>query len=290
MTGGSRRLGRGLEALLGPSTVDAARADGSLTELEVGSIRPNPFQPRHVFDEKQLEELASSMATSGLLQPVVVRRAADRGYELIAGERRWRAAQRLEWDRIGAVVREADDQAVLTFALVENLQRDALSPIDEARGYETLVKEFALSHGDVGGVVGRSRAAVANALRLLNLPDEVQTMVQSGALSSGHARALLGLDASAMNAIAEAVVDRGLSVRDVESLVRNRTKRSRRKKAGGARDPQVRRVEETLRRRLQTDVTVSPRGKDSGKIGINFYSHDDLARIMEIVLGEPYDG
>ena len=290
MTGGSRRLGRGLEALLGPSTVDAARADGSLTELEVGSIRPNPFQPRHAFDEKQLEELASSMATSGLLQPVVVRRAADRGYELIAGERRWRAAQRLEWDRIGAVVREADDQAVLTFALVENLQRDALSPIDEARGYETLVKEFALSHGDVGGVVGRSRAAVANALRLLNLPDEVQTMVQSGALSSGHARALLGLDASAMNAIAEAVVERGLSVRDVESLVRNRTKRSRRKKPDGARDPQVRRVEETLRRRLQTDVTVSPRGKDSGKIGINFYSHDDLARIMEIVLGEPYDG
>ena len=115
-------------------------------------------------------------------------------------------------------------------------------------------------------------------------------MVHSGALSSGHARALLGLDASGMNAIAEAVVDRGLSVRDVESLVRNRTKRSRRKKAAGARDPQVRRVEDTLRRRLKTDVTVSPRGKDSGKIGINFYSHDDLARIMEIVLGEPYNG
>ena len=290
MTGGRRRLGRGLEALLGPSSVEAARAEGSLTELDVASIRPNPFQPRHVFNEKHLEELASSMGTSGLLQPIVVRRASDSGYELIAGERRWRAAQRLGWGRIDAVVREADDQAVLTFALVENLQRDALSPIDEARGYETLVKEFALSHSDVGGVVGRSRAAVANALRLLNLPDDVQTMVHSGALSSGHARALLGLDASGITAIAEAVVDRRLSVREVESLVRNRTKRFRRRKGDGARDPHVRRVEETLRRRLQTDVTVSTRGKDSGKIGINFYSHDDLARIMEIVLGEPYDG
>lgn len=290
MTGGRRRLGRGLEALLGPSSVEAARAEGSLTQLDVASIRPNPFQPRHVFDETQLEELASSMGTSGLLQPIVVRRAADSGYELIAGERRWRAAQRLGWGRIDAVVRVADDQAVLTFALVENLQRDALSPIDEARGYERLVKEFALSQSDVGGLVGRSRAAVANALRLLNLPNDVQTMVHSGALSSGHARALLGLDASGMTAIAEAVVERRLSVREVESLVRNRTKRSRRKKGEGVRDPHVRRVEETLRRRLQTDVTVSPRGKDSGKIGINFYSHDDLARIMEIVLGEPYDG
>ncbi len=290
MTGGRRRLGRGLEALLGPSSVEAARAEGSLTQLDVASIRPNPFQPRHAFDEKQLEELASSMGTSGLLQPIVVRRAADSGYELIAGERRWRAAQRLGWGRIDAVVRVADDQAVLTFALVENLQRDALSPIDEARGYERLIKEFALSQSDVGGVVGRSRAAVANALRLLNLPDEVQTMVHNGALSSGHARALLGLDTSGITAIAEAVVDRRLSVREVESLVRNRTKRSRRKKGDGGRDPDVRRVEETLRRRLQTDVTVSPRGKDSGRIGINFYSHDDLARIMEIVLGEPYNG
>jgi ParB family chromosome partitioning protein len=257
--------------------------------LDVATIEPNPFQPRHVFDEKQLEELATSMGASGLLQPIVVR-PVETGYELIAGERRWRAAQRLGWDRIGAVVREADDQAVLTFALVENLQRDALSPIEEARGYERLVKDFALTHGDVGGVVGRSRAAVANALRLLNLPDDVQAMLHNGVLSTGHARALLGLDASGVNAIAKAVVDRGLSVRDVESLVRTRKKRPRRKKGDGARDPNVRRVEETLRRRLQTDVIVSPRGKNSGKISINFYSQDDLARIMEIVLGEPYEG
>jgi len=286
---GRRRLGRGLEALLGPPSVEEARAEGSLTELDVATIQPNPFQPRHVFDEKQLEELASSMAASGLLQPVVVR-PAEAGYELIAGERRLRAAQRLGWDRIGAVVREADDQAVLTFALVENLQRDALSPIDEARGYDRLVKEFALTHGDVGGVVGRSRAAVANALRLLNLPDDVQAMLHSGVLSTGHARALLGLDPSGVNAIAKAIVDRGLSVREVESLVRTRTKRPRRTKGDAARDPHVRRVEETLRGRLQTDVIVSPRGKNSGKISIQFYSHDDLARIMEIVLGEPYQG
>jgi ParB family chromosome partitioning protein len=282
-------LGRGLEALLGPATVDIARAEGSLTELDVSAIRPNPFQPRHAFDDQQLDELAKSMNASGLLQPIVVREAPDTGFELIAGERRWRAAQRLGWERIGAVVREADDRAVLTFALVENLQRDALSPIDEARGYGRLVEEFGLSHADVGGIVGRSRSAVANALRLLSLPDDVQAMVHGGVLSAGHARALLGLDADGVSAIAKAIVDRGLSVREVESLVRNRMK-SRRKKGDVVRDPQVRRVEDTLRRRLQTDVTVSQRGKDSGKIGINFYSHDDLARILEIVLGEPYEG
>lgn len=289
MTSSRRRLGRGLEALLGPASIEVAKAEGSLRELDIASIRPNPFQPRHVFDESQLDDLANSMSVSGLLQPVVVREAED-GYELIAGERRWRAAQRLGWDRLAAVIREADDQAVLTFALVENLQRDALSPIDEAQGYHRLIEEFDLSQGDVGSMVGRSRAAVANALRLLQLPETVQGMVHAGSLSSGHARALLGLRTDGVEAIAKAVVDRGLSVREVESLVRNRTKRPRRKKGTADRDPHVRRVEDSLRRRLQTDVTVSPRGKDSGKIGINFYSQDDLARILEIILGEPYDG
>ncbi len=289
MTQGRRRLGRGLEALLGPTSVEDARADGSLTELPVRDIRPNPFQPRHAFDVAQLEELANSMQVSGLLQPIVVREATEGAYELIAGERRWRAAQHLGWDRISAVLRDADDQAVLTFALVENLQRDALSPIDEARGYARLTNDFELSQGDIGEMVGRSRAAVANALRLLKLPDRVQDLVHAGDLSAGHARALVGVDSNGVVAIAKAVVERGLSVRDVETMVRKRSKRPQRKK-GTARDPQIRRIEDTLRKRLQTDVVVSPRGKDSGKISVNFYSHDDLARIMEIVLGEPYDG
>ena len=291
MTDGKRRLGRGLEALLGPISIETAQSDGSLRNLEVGAIRPNPYQPRRALDESQLDALAQSMKTSGLLQPIVVRPGPESGYELIAGERRWRAAQRLGWSAISAVVREADDQTVLAFALVENLQRDALSPIDEASGYHRLVAEFGVTHVDIGTLVGRSRAAVANALRLLKLPPRVQDLVHSGALSAGHARALLGIDgADAIDAIATTVVERGFSVREVEGLVRRRAKRSSRSRRLRTRDPQQRRVEDALRRRLQTDVSLSPRGKDSGRLSINFYSHDDLARIMEIILGEPFEG
>src|SRR5882672_6576423 len=152
-----RRLGRGLEALLGPTTVAEARADGSLATLPMKAIRPNPYQPRHVFDEGALDELKESLRTVGLLQPIIVRPAGD-GFELIAGERRWRAAERLGWKDIGAVVRDVDDRTLLTLALVENLQRDALSPIDEARGYQRLVAEFGVSQHELGGMVGRDRS------------------------------------------------------------------------------------------------------------------------------------
>ncbi len=294
--GKSRRLGRGLEALLGPtSTTAEARADGSLKQLPVDQVQPNPYQPRHVFNEDALQELARSLETSGLLQPIVVRPSASGGYELIVGERRLRAAERLGWTDIGALVRDVDDQTLLTLALVENIQRDALSPIDEALGYQRLINDFGATHGDVAALVGRSRPTIANALRLLKLPVTVQEMVHRSEISTGHARALLQLPVSVeMNALARRVASEGLSVRELESLARGDRAPVRRPRVGKGRvpkrpDPEVRRLEDALRRYLKTDVFVSRRGK-GGRITLNFYSNDDLTRLLELVLGEPYSG
>jgi len=243
------------------------------------------------MDESALGELVDSMRTSGLLQPIVVRTTDDGVYELIAGERRWRAAQKLEWSEIPAVIRDVDDRTLLTLALVENLQRDALSPIDEALGYQRLIDEFGVSQAAVGEHVGRDRSTVANALRLLKLPRSVQDLVHRGALSMGHARALLALsDASAIERLARETVAGQLSVREVEDRTRAGRTPSRRPRGRKPPPPEVRRVEEALRHRLQTDVRVSTRGKDSGKLTVNFYSHDDLSRILELILGEPYNG
>src|SRR2546426_2228512 len=186
---GRRRLGRGLEALLGPTREEAER-EGSLIELPLGEIRPNPYQPRRDVDPAALEELKASILKAGLLQPVVVRAAPGErasGYELIAGERRLRACQALGWDRISAVKRDVDDRTALTLALIENLQRDDLSPVDEARGYERLIAEFNLAQQDVADAVGRDRSTVANALRLLKLPEEVLQRLNEGHLSVGLA-------------------------------------------------------------------------------------------------------
>src|SRR5918998_1100809 len=188
----TKRLGRGLEALLGSATREQAQASGALRELPVGSIVPNPYQPRTQMDEAALVELTSSIEASGLLQPIVVRPRNGK-YELIAGERRWRAVQRLGWTKIAAVVRDVDDQTLLTLALIENLQRDDLSPIDEAAGYQRLSEEFQLPQAEIARLVGRDRSTVANLLRLLKLPDEVKTLVQERKLSEGHARALLSV-------------------------------------------------------------------------------------------------
>jgi ParB family chromosome partitioning protein len=289
-----RRLGRGLEALLGPTMPTDTRAVGAVTRLPVSALRPNPYQPRNAIDEQALAELASSMHQSGLLQPVVVRRAGDGRYELIAGERRWRAAERLGWAEIPAVIRDADDRTLLALALIENLQRDALSAIDEARGYHRLMSEFGASQRDIGEWVGRDRTTVANALRLLQLPEAVQDLVHQGALSAGHARALLALEtAEAIETLARRAVAEQLSVRALEELARGgrpAAHRPRRARGMKPRDPEVRRVEDALRRRLGTDVRLSTRSKASGRVTINFYSHDDLARILEIILGTAFDG
>jgi len=290
---GRRRLGRGLEALLGPTREEAER-EGSLVELAVADIRPNPYQPRRDADPVALEELKASIRRAGLLQPVVVRAArAEGGYELIAGERRLRACQALGWERIPAVRREVDDRTVLTLALIENLQRDDLSPVDEARGYDRLIAEFNLTQQDVAEAVGRDRSTVANALRLLRLPGAVLGLLHEGRLSVGHARALLGLeDPGAATALAKEAVDLGLSVRDVEDRVRGGRAPVRRPrlKKGLGQAPEVRRIEDALRRRLGTDVRVTLRSKGKGHIHVGFYSNDDLARLLELMLGSPFDG
>ena len=294
---GRRRLGRGLEALLGPTREEAER-EGSLVELAIADIRPNPYQPRRDVDPAALEELEASIRKAGLLQPVVVRPVSRGGgdngsFELIAGERRLRACQALGWEKIPAVKREVDDRTVLTLALVENLQRDDLSPVDEARGYERLIAEFSLTQQDVADAVGRDRSTVANALRLLKLPAGVLALLHDGGLSVGHARALLALDdARVATSLAKEAVDLGLSVRDIEDRVRGGRAPVRRPrlKKGLGQGPEVRRIEDALRRRLGTDVRVTLRAKGKGQLHLNFYSNDDLARLLELILGAPFDG
>jgi ParB family chromosome partitioning protein len=292
-----KRLGRGLEALLGPISREQAAASGALREIPVGAIHPNPFQPRREFDEEALGELAQSINTSGLLQPIVVR-SNGASYELVAGERRWRAVQQLGWPRIPAVVKEVDDQSLLTLALIENLQRDDLSPIDEARGYDRLMREFELPQTEVARLVGRNRVTVANSLRLLSLPAEVQQMLERRALSEGHGRALLALnDAEEITRIARDVVQHGWSVRETEALTRGQgpaaqithPRLQRVKAPVRTVHAEQRRVEDTIRKRLGTDVRITAKRKGRGLITISYYSNDDLARLLEIILGHPYE-
>jgi ParB family chromosome partitioning protein len=292
----TKRLGRGLEALLGPVSREQAEASGTLRELAVAQVRPNPYQPRSHVDEASLAELAESMEASGLLQPVVVR-AHGGAYELIAGERRWRAAQRLGWSKIAAVVKTVDDRTLLTLALVENLQRNDLSPIDEAAGYRRLGDEFHLGQAEIARAVGRNRSTVANLLRLLQLPDEVQAMLHDGRLSEGHARALLGVsDPARQTALAREAVAQGWSVREVEAVVAGQRPRSGAKAERRGATPvkgvaaDVKRVEDALRKRLGTDVRVTARRRGRGLVTISYYSNDDLARLLELILGSPFEG
>ena len=292
----TKRLGRGLEVLLGPASREHAEASGALREVPMTSVRPNRFQPRTRIDEAELADLANSMKASGLLQPVIVR-SRDGGYELIAGERRWRAAERLGWLQIPAIVKEVDDRTLLTLALIENLQRDDLSPIDAAAGYRRLGDEFQLGHAEIARAVGRERSTVANLLRLLQLPGDVQAMVHEKRLSAGHARALLGLsDADRQSALATEAIEQGWSVREIEAAVAGtRTARRPARRAAGqpaARDvtADVKRVEDALRKRLGTDVRVTARRRGRGFVTISYYSNDDLSRLLELILGGPFEG
>jgi len=294
----TKRLGRGLEALLGSVSRDQAQASGALRELPVTNVTPNPFQPRSSFDEADLTELTASIEASGLLQPVIVRPKNGK-YELIAGERRWRAVQRLGWPKIPAVVKDVDDRTLLTLALVENLQRDDLSPIDEAAGYQRLGEEFELGQAEIARLVGRDRSTIANLLRLLKLPEEIKQLIQAGRISEGHARALLGIsDESRQKELAGRAAEEGWSVRDLEARARGEAsaETSAAKPGRSARAPQkavsadTRRVEDALRKRLGTDVRVTSRRKGRGFLSISYYSNEDLARVLELILGEPFTG
>jgi len=238
----------------------------------------------------ELQELADSIREKGVLTPLLVSKV-EKGYRLIAGERRWRAAQKLGWQKIPAVVREADDRTLLTLALVENLQRDNLSAIEEATSYQRLLEEFQLSQADVARLVGRDRSTIANALRLLKLPPDVAEMVDDGRLSEGHARALLALtDRNQISKLARTAAEQGWSVRDTEARVRGGRSAAARKAPVREVAPAQRRVEDALRKRLGTDVRVTARRRGRGLITVSYYSDDDLARVVELILGERFSG
>jgi len=288
------RLGRGLGALLGEYLGEGAVSGGDTRVLPIADIAPNPFQPRREFREEELAELAESIRQNGLLQPVVVRpapgRVAGPAWELVAGERRWRACMRLGMREVPAVVREVDDRTLLVLALVENLQRAALSPLEEAEGYRQLATEFGLSQQEIAEAVGRDRSTIANSLRLLQLPAEVRALVAEGKLSAGHARALLGAsNERRMVELAERAVREGWSVREVEAQVqRARAARTRPRGAEERRrDPAERRLEEELQRALGTAVRIHRTRGNRGRIEIPFYSAEDFERLYELLVGSP---
>jgi ParB family chromosome partitioning protein len=289
------RLGKGLGALLGEYLPeDAGPTDNGYRVIPVASIAPNPLQPRREFTEEQLSELEASIRENGLLQPLVVRPAAAGApqgaeWELVAGERRWRAVRRLAWTEVPVVVRDMDDRTLLLLAIVENVQRADLSPLEEAEGYRRLIDEFHFTQQEVADSVGRERSTVANLLRLLQLPASVQRLVSAGSLSMGHARAILGLgDERKMAELARRTVEEGLSVRAVEEEVR----RKRAQPAAPAPPPEpapsadahVRHLETELQRRLGTAVRIHVGRGKAGKIEIPFYSGDDFERLLELLL------
>jgi len=289
----ARRLGRGLDALFnapGATTHRPPDEESALRRIEISQITSNPFQPRKSFKPAELKELQDSLQSSGLLQPVTVRPApSGKGFELIAGERRLRAAANLGWREIPAVVKEITDREILTLALVENLQRTDLNPVEEAEGYEQLIRDFGYTQQTVAEMVGKDRSTVANVLRILQLPPAVRELLQDGKLTAGQARPLLALDAPLrMTALARQVVEKGLSAREVERRVREASddssapRRGRPKKTD-TRPPELRSVEQQLRKHLQTDVSIVLKAGGRGSVIIDFYSSEDLERLTEIL-------
>ena len=304
-----RRLGRGLEALLSTarqqretaitSPEQATRDSSDLRRIRVADVAPNRFQPRRSFAEPDLAELEASIKTNGLLQPITVRSQPGGGWELVAGERRLRVASHLGWTEIPAVVRDFDDRAMLTLALVENLQRTDLNPLEEADGYQRLIDEFGLTQQQVADAVGKDRTSITNLLRVLTLPASIRTMVERGHITAGHARALLPIkDERRQLDLANEIIARQLSVREVEARARaltgqadgragpsTSTRHMTSPASTVSADPAIRRVEEQLRKRLQTDVHVQSLGNERGVVRISYYSADDLERVLDLVLG-----
>ncbi len=308
-------LGRGLNALL-PSMQPAPEEEegreegdvprtrlynfeervrflGRVAEIEVEHIRPNPYQPRRDFDEHALDELAASIVQLGIIQPITVRAMGGGQFEVISGERRLRAARRAGLKRIPAYVREADTEAMLEMAIVENVQREALNPVEIALGYQRLIEECGLTQEEVAQKVGKNRATVANFIRLLKLPPRVQATLRDGSLTVGHARALLGMETEASQyALLRRILEEGLSVREVEDAVRAATaaEAGPAEKAADATaapdrrdDLQVRALADRLRSRLSTQVAIKHKGDKGGRIEIAYYSNDDLERLLDLL-------
>jgi ParB family chromosome partitioning protein len=280
-------LGKGLSALI-PDVPDVVRPPVPTNEVDVDRIRPNEFQPRHQFEEASLDDLAASIRSNGIIQPIVVRKADD-GYRIIAGERRWRAAQRAGLTRVPVVVKDVPagrDAQLLEMALIENIQREDLNPIDEAAAYERLIADFGMTQEEIAAAVGKDRSSVANYLRLLKLPLEVRAEVGAGRLSMGHARALLGVpDEGGQRQVARDVVSRNLSVRETEAIVKRLGQAAPATPTPVPQDVHTRAAEEKLRLTLGTRVRINRKGK-GGRIEIDFGSEDELHRIYEHLTGQ----
>ena len=287
-----RGLGRGLDALLGgaqsvPRNKEGgavAGGEGMPRMLAVDLVQRGRFQPRRHFDEDRLRELADSIAAQGVVQPVVVRSAGDGRYELIAGERRWRAAQLAGLSEIPVVLKEVDDQAAMAMGLIENIQRDDLNPLEEAQALHRLLEEFELTHQEIAQAVGKSRTTVTNLMRLLDLNADVKARVEAGDLEMGHARALLALEGDLQSQAAQVVVKKGLSVRETEALVRRFKEQgalsSRNAAPAAEEDPDVRRLIQGLTERLGAPVQLKQGANGKGKLVISYNSLDELEGIM----------
>ena len=274
-----KALGRGLQTLI---PVVAIGRD-EIEEIPLSLVSPNPFQPRRAFNPGELDELANSVKVRGVLQPILVRRLGDGGYELIAGERRWRAAKLAGLKKIPAIVRSATDAEAMEMALIENLQRKDLNPMEAARAYQRLIKEFGLTQEGVAKQLGKERSSIANTVRLLSLQLEVQAWIENDQLSLGHAKVLLAVsDPDQQVRLGRRAVTERLSVRDLEGLVRSNHRAGRSAQARRGRRPSE--IEERMARRLGTKVRLIE-GKTGGKIVIEYYSPADLDRVIDLLMG-----
>ena len=284
-----RGLGRGLDALLGAGAEEAVAQAGTepesaLKDLPVDLIQRGKYQPRKDMHPDTLEELADSIRSQGVVQPIVVRPVGEGRFEIIAGERRWRAAQIAGLQTIPSVVREVPDQAAIAMALIENIQREELNPMEEAQALDRLIEEFGMTHQQAAESVGRSRTAVTNLLRLLGLQDEVKRLVENGDLEMGHARALLGLEGRAQSEAARHVAAKGLSVRETERLVgrmQGEAEGTKKPRKAPEADPDVQRLEQEVSERLGAKVAVQQGKKGTGKLVIHYNSLDELDGILE---------
>lgn len=289
MSAKKRGLGRGLDALLATSQTqrevkiddvpEMEESKGELQKLPVEFLQPGRYQPRKDMSPEALEELASSIRSQGIIQPIVVRQVAEQKYEIIAGERRWRAAQLAELDVVPCLIKDVPDEVAVAIALIENIQREDLNAMEEAQALERLILEFELTHQEVAEAVGKSRTTVTNLLRLNNLNEDVKTLLEHGDIEMGHARALLTLEGESQSEAAQTVANKGLTVRDTESLVR-KIMQPKPEKAKPVEDPDVKSLENRLGENLGTTVAISHNAKGKGKLVINFGTLEQLDGIL----------
>jgi ParB family chromosome partitioning protein len=275
----SKGLGRGLDALLGGDSADVTVGD-ALRTLNVAKLQPGKYQPRTHMDQVSLAQLAESIKAQGIMQPILVRPIASEKYEIIAGERRWRAGQLAGLSEVPVLVREIADEAALAMALIENIQREDLNPLEEANGIQRLIDEFAMTHQTAADAVGRSRSAVTNLLRLQSLPAKVQDMLMQNRLDMGHARALLGLSGAKQLAAAEQIVQQGLSVRAAENLVKHMDAKTKPRAQKASLNRDILALQNTLSEQLGANVSIAAKASGAGTLKINYSTLDQLDEII----------